>query len=237
MATKKSASASPGRPEPKRRKGSAAAAPEAGRRAYRSDRRDRQAAQTRRDVLQAAVRLFGARGWAGTTMAAVAEEAGVAVETVYSGFRSKKALLRQAIDVAVVGDDEPVPLADRPEYQRMADGRTEEERMRTGIALLAAIQARTAPLWSALVEAAAGDEEVAGWFREIEEGRRSEIVYSLQLVLRRPLDDRTVDLVWALYSAEVYGKLVFERGWDDAAYQAELLRVSTLLAGDVPPEA
>src|SRR5829696_7801027 len=103
----------------------------AGSRPYRSTRRQQQAAQTRHDVLMAAMRLFNTTGWSGTTMAAIAAEAGVAVETIYSGFGSKKQLLRLAMDVAVVGDAEPVPLADRPEWARMAQGST-EARLRAG---------------------------------------------------------------------------------------------------------
>ncbi|HEY7007461.1 MAG TPA: TetR family transcriptional regulator, partial [Jatrophihabitantaceae bacterium] len=73
-------------------------------RTYSSDRRRRQAEQTRADVLRAAVTLFSTSGWSATTLAAIAAEAGVAVETVYSGFGSKKNLLREAIDVSIVGD-------------------------------------------------------------------------------------------------------------------------------------
>src|SRR5690554_2448277 len=85
-------------------------------RPYNSTRRARQAAQTRADVLAAAMALFAEQGWAGTTLAAIADEAGVSVETIYNGFGSKKALLREAFDVAVVGDAEPIPLAERPEF-------------------------------------------------------------------------------------------------------------------------
>jgi AcrR family transcriptional regulator len=236
MATKKSASPPADRSEAKRRKASGATdtdATEAGaaapaRRAYRSDRRERQAAETRTDVLTAAVRLFGDRGWSGTTMAAIAAEAGVAVETVYSGFGSKKALLRQAVDVSVVGDDQPIPLAERPEYRRLAEGAL-DERMRAGMELLATIHARTAPVWAAMVEAGAGDPEVAEWCREHEERRRRELVNSLGLILEHPLDERTIDLAWALFSTEVFAKLVLERGWDEGAYRVAMLRVAICL--------
>ena len=66
-----------------------------------------------RDPARAATRLFFERGWAATTLAGVAAEAGTAVETVYSAFGSKSGLLIAAIDVAIVGDDEQTPLVDR----------------------------------------------------------------------------------------------------------------------------
>jgi AcrR family transcriptional regulator len=237
MATGKSRGPAVGRSEPKRRKGSesdrAADGPPV-RRRYRSDRRDRQAAETRADIVRAAIRLFGERGWSGTTMAAIAGAAGVAVETVYSGFGSKKAVLRQALDVAVVGDVTPVPLAERPEYQRMATG-SRDERLGAGIELLAAVHVRTAPLWPALVEAAAGDPEVAAWSRELEERRRGDVVRSIGLVLGRPVDDATVDLAWALFGPEVFAKLVGERGWSAEAYCGAMRRLGGFLAADVPP--
>lgn len=72
-----------------------------------------QAEQTRAAVLEAARLLFAELGWAGTSMRGVAREAGVAMETVYAGFGSKRDLLAAVMDVAVVGNDLPIPLAQR----------------------------------------------------------------------------------------------------------------------------
>src|SRR6478672_4168311 len=95
-------------------------------RAYNSSRRAAQAAQTRADVLAAAVECFRESGWSGTTLNAVAERAGVAVETVYNGFGTKKRLLCEAMDAAVVGDAEPIPLVDRPDWAEMQRGNRAE---------------------------------------------------------------------------------------------------------------
>src|SRR3954453_624468 len=89
---------------------------------YSSSRRAAQAAQTRADIVAAAVECFGANGWGGTTMNAVAAKAGVAVEPVYAVFKNKKALLRAACDYSVVGDTEPVAYIDRPEVQELQRG-------------------------------------------------------------------------------------------------------------------
>src|SRR5262245_36488789 len=110
----------------------APSAPEPPRRRYNSTRRARQAAQTRDDVLAAATTRFTASGWAGTTINRMAAEAGVAVETVYSGFGSKKGLLRAAMDVAIVGDAAPVPLNEREEFHRLGRG-SQAERIQAGI--------------------------------------------------------------------------------------------------------
>ena len=91
-------------------------------RSYDSPRRRAMAADTRVVVLEAAARLFAERGWSGTSVRDVAREAGVSVETVYASVGSKTKLLTRAIEVGVVGDDEPVPLAERPEFVALGRG-------------------------------------------------------------------------------------------------------------------
>src|SRR4051795_10024314 len=88
------------------------------RRPYESSRRQSQARQTRAAVRDAAERLFLERGYAATTMAAVAEAANVSVETVYKAFGNKPGLVKGVFDVAVVGDDEPVPMMQRDFVRR-----------------------------------------------------------------------------------------------------------------------
>src|SRR5215831_2309595 len=83
-------------------------------RRYRSPRRQLQAHATRSRIIAAAAHQFLARGYAGTTMRAVAADAGVALPTVELGFGTKARLLKAAIDVAIAGDDDPVPMLDRP---------------------------------------------------------------------------------------------------------------------------
>src|SRR5260370_42152507 len=88
-------------------------------RRYDSTRRQAQARETRQQILAAARVLFIAHGFAGTTMEAVAQEAGVAVETVYTAFKSKRTLLARLVDRAVGGDDEPIHILDRPGPQQV----------------------------------------------------------------------------------------------------------------------
>ena len=78
-------------------------------RSYSSAKRKAQARETRRSILDAAHELFVAGGYAATTIQAIAERAGVAVQTVYAGFGSKRELLRQLIETTITGDDEPLP--------------------------------------------------------------------------------------------------------------------------------
>ena len=93
--------------------------PRKGKRPYDSTRRQAQAAETQRQIVEAARGLFTERGYAGTTIEAIASGAGVAAETVYAGFGSKRAVLQRLVTVSVVGDAEPIPMIDRPAVQEM----------------------------------------------------------------------------------------------------------------------
>jgi len=84
-----------------------------GQRPYRSPLRDEQARATRRAVVGAARDLFVALGWSRTTSEAVAARAGVSRKTVFSSVGGKAELLKLALDWALVGDDQPVPMAQR----------------------------------------------------------------------------------------------------------------------------
>jgi AcrR family transcriptional regulator len=109
-------------------------------RAYVSPRRQRQATETKNAVLEAARSLFSLRGWAGTGMREIAASAQVSVETVYALFGSKPDLFQAALDVAVVGDTAPVPVAERPEFKALGEGRRKQDAIRAGARMVARSQ-------------------------------------------------------------------------------------------------
>jgi AcrR family transcriptional regulator len=193
-------------------------------RQYSSTLRARQASDTKAQVLAAAAELFQESGWSGTTVAAIAQRAGVAVETVYSGFGSKKHVLRAVLDFAVVGDAEPVPLIERDVFATLAEG-DRDQRIGAGVEMLIGIQERVAKLWRTAMEAAASDAEIDGWRAEWDEGRRLDTRRSLEVILQREIDDVLLDLFWGIFSHEVYGMLVLDRGLDRAQY-AERMRTA-----------
>jgi AcrR family transcriptional regulator len=200
-------------------------------RSYNSSRRTLQAAQTRAEVLRAGVACFNETGWAGTTLAAIADEAGVSVETVYKGFGSKKGLLREAVGVAVAGDAEPIPLADRPEFRAMGEGSL-ADRIVAMVGLVTAIHERSAGVWQAIVEASSGDDEVDGWRLTFEQGRRIDMARAIELMLGSPADEQLTTMLWVLYGPETYLKLVRDSGWSPAAYEALLADAAQrLIAG------
>ena len=199
-------------------------------RAYNSSRRAAQAAQTRADVLAAAVECFSESGWSGTTLNAIAERAGVAVETVYNGFGNKKQLLREAMDVAVVGDAEPIPLVDRPEWAAMQRG-NRAERIAKGVSLNTDIQQRSAYVWRAIVEAGHSDPDVAAFQDEIEAGRAHDLKLGLELVLRKPINGAVYDVLFALYGPETYVLLTERRGLSRAEYETVIAETTLKLVG------
>lgn len=211
----------------------------ASRRTYRSARRQEQAAQTRALVLAAAASRFAASGWAGTGMRDVARDAGVAVETVYASFGSKPDLLRAALQQAVVGDSQPVPLAGRPEFAVLGEGGL-ARRAAAAASLLTQIHLRTADLQIALREAAAADAGLAGQLREDEERRRLDVQQGATLVARRPVSDQERDGLWAIVGPDVFRSLTALSGWTAVQYQDWLADLLVRLLGPadsgVPPE-
>ena len=192
---------------------------DAGTRPYRSEVRARRARETRQRILDAATASFAERGWAATGMRDVADAAGVSVETVYKNFESKVELLHRVVDVIVVGDDEPVPLAQREAYLAMGTGDV-AQRAQAAAALVTGINTRQAPIVPAMREAAATDVTVAVLMTELHDRRRLEFRRSGSLITGRQPSEVETDGLWAVLSVDVYLLLTRHVGWTDAAYQA-----------------
>ena len=171
-----------------------------------------QAAQTRAVVLDAAARLFGELGWADTSMRHVAKAAGVSMETVYAGFGSKGDLLAAVMDVAVVGDDLPIPLAQRDVAFVLGTG-TRDERVAKAAGMSVAISSRTCELVQALTQGSATDASLARRLAELDARRRAEIADYFEQVASRAPTVLELDEVWLLTSAEVFHLLVHRSGW------------------------
>lgn len=209
---------------------SPAEAPTSIRRRYDSPLRARQAEETKASLLRTATELFTTKGWANTGMREVARGAGVAVETLYSHYSSKRKLLDAVVDHAVVGDDEPVPVAKRPEFLAMGRGRR-SERIAAAAAVAAGVHRRTGPFAKLIREAATNDEEIAEVLRSTRERQRQDIGAGLALILGRAPTDAERDGAWAILSPEVYLLLVQESGWSLDQYETWM---STTLASVLP---
>lgn len=182
---------------------------------YHSPLRARQAAETRQSVIDAALLLFREHGWTATTLPMIARAAGVSVDTIYTTFGTKSALLMAVVDVAIVGDDEAAPMAERPDFAAFAKGRR-PERLRTGVRYTMDVYERSVPVLETLREAAASDETARARLAQYDRDRRDLIAAGMTLILGREPSDEVVDSVWALVSPEVYTYLVHGRGWSTA---------------------
>ena len=196
------------------------------RRRYDASRRRAAARETRRAILAAARRLFLALGYARTTMAAIAEAAEVSVETLYLSVGPKAAIVRMLVETALSGTDEPVPAPERDWVQRF----TAEPNPRLKIRLHAApairaLHERLAPLWRVVLEAAPGDPELRSLMEELNQRRVGHMRLMAQHLadeagLRPGLSvDMAADVLWAMNSAEFFGLLVGDRGWDSATFE------------------
>src|SRR6476619_564234 len=116
---------------------------------------------TQQRIVKAAFALFCERGYIGTTMAQIAEAAGVAVQTVYFTFHTKAAVLSRAYDYAVAGEGEPLPPWDQPWYREMIAAGDVVDALRHLVAGVGDITRRLTPLYVVASGSAAGDPEVA----------------------------------------------------------------------------
>jgi len=194
-------------------------------RRYRSPRREQQARVTRAQIIAAAARRFLARGYAGTTMRAVAADAGVALPTVELVFGTKAKLLKAVIDVAIAGDDEPVPMLER-EWARQA----ESVAGAAGFAAVCAGQLaesarRAAGLTLVALEAARTDPDIAAVAAQLMAQRQVMAAWIVDGMRRRSrLPDgighaAAVDTVWALMDPALFCRLTHDRHWSPARFR------------------
>lgn len=209
----------------------ATAATKGGKRPYNSTRRQQQAAETRELVLDAATSLFATRGWSGTGMRDIAKQAGVALETVYAYFGSKTDLLLTAVDVGVVGDAAPVPVTERPEFTALGAG-SRADRVAATARLVTAINQRSWGLQRAVREGAVSEPQLAERLVELEQQRRESVRQGAELVLGQPVDDPTLDGLWALLGTEVFQLLTEIGGRSLEDYESWLRYAITQLIED-----
>jgi AcrR family transcriptional regulator len=198
------------------------------RRAYRSEVREDQAQRTRAAVLEAARALFAAKGFTATTVAAIAKDAGVAVDTVYAAVGSKPQLLRTLIETAVSGANRPLPPDQRAWVHEIRAAPTAREKLQLYARTVREMHGRMGPLLLILREAAEQSDELA----ELASTLRTRGAANMRRFagevastgeLRPDLTvDEMADVVWATNSVEFYSLLIGERGWTPEQYEAWL---------------
>ena len=137
-------------------------------RRYDSPRRREQAAETRRKILDAAEALFARQGYAATAMPAIAEEAGVALKTVYLAFGTKAGVLQGLWDVRLGGDDQPVPVTERPWYRQLLQASDPVALVRTAARQSRTVKERAGDLMVIIRQAAVAEPALASLWETIE---------------------------------------------------------------------
>jgi AcrR family transcriptional regulator len=188
-------------------------------RRYVSPRRREQAAATRREILEAAQRLFERQGYAATTMAAIAAEAGVALKTVYVSFETKSGLLRSLWHLLLRGDEADVPVVDRSWYREVVEEPDPQRQLRLNARNARAVKQRAAALMAVIRDAAAADPDIETLWARIQDDfydNQRSIVKALhsRKALGPGLDvTRAADILWTLNHPDLWQLLVGERGW------------------------
>ncbi|MGM7648275.1 helix-turn-helix domain-containing protein [Nocardia sp. JW2] len=175
-------------------------------------------------MLSAARELFIERGYAATTMKAIAERAGMAVQSLYFTFANKRAILVELLDTDIAGDAEPIATMDRPWFAE-ALAAPAREQIRLQVLAAAEILARVAPLLEVVRSAASTDAELAEMWRTNVEQRlivqqRLAAELATKAALREGLSvERAADIALAITAPETYRLLVGERGWTSQEWQ------------------
>jgi AcrR family transcriptional regulator len=193
-------------------------------RRYDSSRRQAQARLTRRSILTAARDLFLERGYAGTTMAEVAETAEVSIETVYKAFRNKSGLVKALFDVAIVGDDQPIPMLQRERVAKMREEPDPRKKLLMYGKHLSEAGPRAGQLQLLIRSAAASDPEASAvWDQMVQERLTGMTEFARHLYQGGHLPpgvslEEARDVLWTYNSVELFDLLVLQRGWDPDKY-------------------
>ena len=206
-------------------------------RPYQSPLRERQAQSTRLTIIEAAAHLFIAQGYVATSMDEIAQAAGVGRATTFASMGGKAAILKAVYDIATVGDDEPIPLPQRP-WAIAVRNEPDPHRMIDAYAgMITEVSGRVAPIFEAMHGAAAADPEARALWDAVRKERRGGAAGFVGFVvarnaLRAGVDrKRAGDVVWALIDPGLYHLLVIEMAWTPAQFRvwlAETLRAQLL---------
>jgi AcrR family transcriptional regulator len=197
--------------------------------------RQAQIASTEQRIIAAATDLFLADGYLATTLESVARHAGVGARTVYVRFGTKAALFKRVVDVAIVGDTEPVDVLGREPARTALTAPTAAERIAAHAATGRQIMQRTGALFEVAQQAAAVEPLVAGFWQQGREQTRHTHAVFWRRMTEDGLLDPAIDLAWLvdttslLGGAEAYLLGVRMNGWDVDTYERWLVVTLTRL--------
>ena len=197
---------------------------------YDNSQRHEAARTTRVRVMEVAKTSFIERGFGATTIRQIAEDAEVSQETIYRAFGGKAALLKSVYDVSLAGDDDPIPLAERPEAIAVRDAKSPAESARAHAELAQLISSRIDPLLRVLLGARDTDPALAEFARTTERERHVGSSFHVHRWasngwLRDDITiDQAIDTVWALNSPQPRW-LLLDHGWSEERHTQWLARL------------
>lgn len=194
-----------------------------------SGRRERARAR-RKSVVLAAKELFEQDGFRATTISAVAQSAGVSAESVYKGFGTKAALAKAVFDYVIVGDDEPVPMVERPEVQLIQAEPDVRRKLTLYVDGLARRQERSAKVQILIRDGRHTDDTL----EEVHQNLLRERLVGMTMFGNHLIEtgqlrddigaDEVADVLWTYIAVEQYELLVLGRGWSLDRYSAWISR-------------
>ena len=158
-------------------------------------------------MLAAARQRFLAQGYAATTIAEIARDAGVSVETVYKVFATKAGVLKALFDVSVAGDDDPIPMVQREVIQNVLNAPEAARKIEIYAKHLASTMPHSAPVqvWKQIRQETLTAMTMFA----------SDLAHTGQL---RVSATQARDVLWTYHAPELYELLVLERGWSATRY-------------------
>lgn len=203
-------------------------------------KRGHRAQETRRRIIEAAGALFVEQGYGATKLQEIADRAGVAVQTIYFVFRNKPSLLKELVDVAIAGDDEPVPTMDRPWFTEVTAAPTAESALAALVVGTRRTLERVAAINEMVRAATATNPEIRELWPDQTDPRYTVISIAAKSLTGKLgantalTDEEAADIIYALLSPEIFLVLTRDRAWPPDKWERwayDTLR-SQLLAAD-----
>jgi AcrR family transcriptional regulator len=191
----------------------------------RPDKRAERSRRTREKVVEAARELFLAQGYGATSLQEIADQAGVAVQTIYFVFRNKRTLFKDVVDTSIAGDTEPVATMDREWFRAACAEPTAAGQLRAHVHGTREILGRVAPIMPLIAAAAATDPEIAAQWPDVADPRYT-VQYAAAEALAGKPDTRpglsiemAADLLFGLLSPQLYLIFVRDRDWSPDTWE------------------
>jgi AcrR family transcriptional regulator len=194
-------------------------------RPYHAPQRAAAAARTREAIMAAAKDVFERLGWSGATMRAVADQASVSVKTVEALYRTKAELLKEAVDYAIAGDVEPIPVLGRESVAAMQAAPDAAAMLGLHARHARTVNGRAAQLFWVVEQAAAAHQDIAALWAQMSGNRRAGAHWAAVVLLAKPglpphvTQPYAEEVFWLAIDPGTYRSLTLGRGLSPAGFE------------------